>query len=92
MLSFQFLRYLSLQIAHAAELAGLTGIYDTYYRGLSNDTPHPSVVALNHHMDADENGLIRGLRWGSDVLDVENTIMAVCTTTMHTIERAREGA
>ena len=80
----------SLQIARAAELAGLTGIYDTYYRGLSNDAAHPSVVALNHHVDADENGLIKGLRWGPNVPDVEDTIMAACTAAVHTIYLAKE--
>lgn len=79
-----------LQIARAAELAGLTGIYDTYYRGLSNDAAHPSVTALNRHVNADESGLIKGLHWGPDVKDVEDTMMVACTAAVYVIYLAKE--
>lgn len=79
-----------LQIARAAERAGLTDIYDTYYRGLSNDAAHPSVIALNRHVDADKNGLIKGLRWGPDVTDVEDTLMIACTAAVYVIYLAKE--
>lgn len=79
-----------LQIARAAELAGLTDIYDTYYRGLSNDAAHPSVTALNRHVSADKSGFIMGLRWGPDVTDVEDTLMAACTGAVYVIYLAKE--
>ena len=78
-----------LQIARAAELAGLTDIYDTYYRSLSNDAAHPSVTALNRHVSADESGLIKGLRWGPDVTDVEDTLMVACTGAVYVIYLAK---
>lgn len=66
-------------IVEAARLAGLTEIYDTYYRGLSNDAAHPSITALNRHVEADSTNVIRGLRWGPDVSDVGDTVNSACT-------------
>ncbi len=78
-----------LQIFRTAELAGLADIYDTYYRGLSNDAAHPSVTALNRHVNADESGLIKGFRWGPEVTDVEDTLMTACTAAVYVIHLAK---
>jgi len=67
------------RIAYAAKLAGLGEIYDTYYRGLSNDAAHPSVTSLNRYVEADINNTVVGLRWGPDVPDVGSTLSDLCT-------------
>ncbi len=77
-------------IARAAELAGLTDIYDTYYRGLSNDAAHPSITALNRHVHADESGTIKALQWGPNVTDVADTLMTACTAAVYVIYFAME--
>jgi len=79
-----------LSIARAAKLAGLEGIYDTYYRGLSNDAAHPSVTALNRHVEADKSGTIVALRWGPEVADVDNTLLAACTAAVYMVFLAGE--
>jgi hypothetical protein len=60
-----------------AKLAGLSGVYDVYYRGLSNDAAHPSLIALKRFWDAKENNVT--LRYGPDVGDVKDTLIAACT-------------
>ena len=50
-----------------------------YYRGLSNDAAHPSLIALKRYCDVDENNEFKGFHWGPDVKDVEATLMASCT-------------
>src|SRR5260221_1153186 len=74
-----------INIADAARSAGLIDIYDTYYRGLSNDASHPSVTALNRHVEADERSTIIGLRWGPEVSDVQDTLSCVCTAAIYSI-------
>ncbi|MGH6812410.1 MAG: DUF5677 domain-containing protein [Methylocella sp.] len=66
-------------VEQAAKVAGLGGVYDVYYRGLSNDAAHPSLTALNSYLDVDENKEIKGFRGGPDVTDVEETLIASCT-------------
>lgn len=74
----------------AAKLAGLTEIYDTYYRGLSNDAAHPSVVALNRHVDTNEKGEVIGFRWGPSANDVKDTLMAACTASIYLVNWAKD--
>ncbi len=62
-----------------ANSAGLGNVYDVYYRGLSNDAAHPSLIALKRYCDVDENNEFKGFHWGPDVKDVEATLMASCT-------------
>jgi len=69
----------SLNVWQAAKSAGLGGVYDVYYRGLSNDAAHPSLTALNCYLDVDKNKQIKGFRGGPDVTDVEETLIASCT-------------
>jgi hypothetical protein len=59
-----------------ANSAGLGNVYDVYYRGLSNDAAHPSLIALKRYCDVDENNEFKGFHWGPDVKDVEATLMA----------------
>jgi hypothetical protein len=68
-----------LKMIDAARLAGLDSIYDTYYRGISNDAAHPSIVALNSYVETDSSGEIVGLKWGPEVADIEDTMIVVCT-------------
>ena len=80
----------NLQIVRMAELAGLKGIYDVYYRGMSNDAAHPSVTSLKHYLNADANGLIKGLRWGPDVSDVAGTLCTACTAAIYVISMTND--
>lgn len=75
----------TLKFERAAQIAGLTEVYDTFYRGLSNDAAHPSVTSLNRHVEADEDRVITGLRWGPDVQDVGGTVSFACTAAVHLI-------
>ena len=77
-------------IADAARIAGLTEIYDTYYRGLSNDAAHPSITALNRYTEADRDNNIIGLRWGPDVPDVGRTLSDLCTAFIYLLAWTRE--
>jgi len=72
-----------LVIAQAAVRADMAGEYDVFYRGLSNDAAHPSVNALNRHVQADENGEVKGLQWGPDVNDVSDTLLVACTACIY---------
>ena len=74
-----------INIADAARSAGLSDIYDVYYRGLSTDASHASVTALNRYVEADEYSMIVGLRWGPEVSDVQDTLTCVCTAAIHLI-------
>jgi hypothetical protein len=67
-------------IESAAKRAGLHGIYNTYYRGLSNDSAHPSLSAMNRHTDLDPNGEVIGLKWAPDARDIRDTLSVICTT------------
>jgi hypothetical protein len=58
------------EVANAAELSN---VYDVYYRGLSNDAAHRSLIALKRHCEVDENNELKGFRWGPDIEDVEET-------------------
>jgi hypothetical protein len=73
----------SIRVFETAKLAGLDDIYNTYYRGLSNDAAHPSVTSLNRYLASDRAGMVTGLHWGPDVLDVEDTINNACTAMIY---------
>ena len=89
-----------LKIVDAARLAGLDSIYDTYYRGISNDAAYPSIVALNSYVETDDSGAIVGLKWGPEVADIEQTMIVICTgaiyllhwiSELYPVEQALEG-
>lgn len=73
------------KIFMAARKAELEDIYNTYYRGLSNDAAHPSVTALNRHVEADANGVVTGLKFGPAAADVGDTVLAICTGAVYLI-------
>ncbi len=75
----------TVSVAEAARLAGLSEVYDTFYRGLSNDAAHPSITALNRHVKADATNVVSGLRWGPDVSDVEDTVSGACTACIYLV-------
>ena len=66
--------------------AGLKDIYDVFYRGLSNDSSHPSITALNRHVESNHAGLVTGLKWGPDVNDVRYMLSAACTAGVYLVE------
>jgi hypothetical protein len=72
-------------IAKAASDAGLTDVYDTYYRGLSNDAAHPSLVTLGCHFDDDNHKFL----WGPEPERVLETISAACTAMLYLISGFR---
>jgi hypothetical protein len=72
-------------IAKVASDAGLTAVYETYYRGLSNDAAHPSLAALGCHFD-DEN---HKFLWGPEPERVAETISAACTAMLYLISGFR---
>jgi hypothetical protein len=77
-------------ILAAAEKAKLVEIYETYYRGLSNDASHPSITALNRHAESSPDGDIIGLHWrpGSD--DLADTVNNICTAGIYIVAYGNE--
>lgn len=73
-----------IQIFNMAVCAGLKDTYDVYYRGLSNDSAHPSMTALNRHVESNK------LKWGPDVHDVRYMLKAACTACVYLIFFATE--
>jgi hypothetical protein len=80
----------SVRTFDAAKRAGLKDIYDTYYRGLSNDSSHPSITALNRHVESNHAGLVTGLKWGPNVDDVRYMLSAACTACVYLVSFAIE--
>jgi Family of unknown function (DUF5677) len=74
----------------AAARAGLKDIYNVFYRGLSNDSSHPSITALNRHVESNHAGLVTGLKWGPDVNDVRYMLSAACTAGVYLVSFAIE--
>jgi hypothetical protein len=75
----------SIGIEVAAKKAGLEGIYDTYYRGLSNDSSHPTLVAMDRYTDKDAEGEFVGLKWSPDASDVGDTMGIGCTGAIYLV-------
>jgi hypothetical protein len=73
----------AVKILGAAKLADLGDIYETYYRGLSNDAAHPSVESLNRHFKAGANGDSGTYHWGPDAADVADTLIHACTAAIY---------
>jgi hypothetical protein len=80
----------SIQIFNMAAGAGLKEVYDAYYRGLSNDSSHPSITALNRHVESNDTGEVTGLKWGPDVHDVRYMLNAACTACVYLVFFATE--
>lgn len=77
-------------MARAAEIAGMEHDYNTMYRGLSNDSCHPSILALNRHIIADENNVISGVKLNLTPSDIENTLLTACSAYLSLLAYAME--
>jgi hypothetical protein len=80
----------AVKVFAAATIAELVQVYDTYYRGLSNDAAHPSVTSLNRHLKANDVGEVSGFHWGPDVEDVEDTMNNACTAAIYLVAFAQQ--
>jgi hypothetical protein len=59
--------------------------YDIFYRALSNFSAHTTMTALFEQLEADEQGLATGLRWGPDGSGIEVTLMAACSASVQLV-------
>lgn len=72
-------------IKAAADTAGLSDIYETVYRDLSDRAAHPSLNALLRHISLDKHGNAVGLRFGPEADGVADTILAMATAMFYAI-------
>jgi hypothetical protein len=72
-----------LNYEEVATQAGLSGAYDVHYRSLSLDAAHPSLVSLKRCWESSENYVT--FRWGPNVNDVKETLVAACTAMWYLI-------
>lgn len=72
-------------IAQVAKDAELTPIYDTFYRGLSNDSAHLSVVSLNRHLNEETSSFL----WGPEPEQMVDTLSALCTALFYLVTGIR---
>lgn len=81
----------ALQIRLVAKRAGLDHVYDGFYRGLSTDAAHPTLLSLNNHFDADSTGAFKDLRWGpdlNDALSIDDTLSLAALAGLVLVEQA----
>jgi hypothetical protein len=64
----------SLGIFDVAQRAEMTATYESFYRGLSTDSAHPTVLSLSTIWQRDSNGRPTGVLWGPEVRDVSDTL------------------
>ncbi|MBV8548295.1 MAG: hypothetical protein JO126_02420 [Alphaproteobacteria bacterium] len=64
----------------AASKGGLSDIYDTLYRYLSNKAAHPSLAALDRYFSEHK------IKWGPDVDDVAETLSAASMALLSAIK------
>ncbi len=64
-------------------------VYNTFFRGLSNDSAHVSVVSLDRHAEAKDR-VVTGLKFGPEVSDVEDTLGQACTACIYLINWTHE--
>ena len=72
-------------IKGAADMAGLSEIYETVYRDLSDRAAHPSLNALLRHISLDKQGNAIGLRFGPEADGIEDTILAMATAMFYAV-------
>lgn len=77
-------------IETAAIRPGLQDMYNTYYRGLSNDSSHPSLEAMGRHLNKDTSGIVQGIYWSPESPNIGDTLSVVCTAGMYLIVFAIE--
>jgi hypothetical protein len=81
----------ALQIRLVATRAGLDHVYDGFYRGLSTDAAHPTLLSLNNHFDTDSTGKLKSLRWGpdfNDALSIDDTLSLAALAGLILVEKA----
>jgi hypothetical protein len=64
----------SLGIFEVAQRAEMTATYESFYRGLSTDSAHPTVLSLSPIWERDSDGRPTGVLWGPEVRDVGDTL------------------
>ena len=72
-------------IKSAADTAGLSDIYETVYRDLSDRAAHPSLNSLLRHISLDAHGNAIGLRFGPETTGVGETILAMTTALFYAV-------
>ncbi len=72
-------------IKSAADTAGLSDIYETVYRDLSDRAAHPSLNSLLRHISLDDHGNAIGLRFGPETNGIQDTILAMTTAMFYAI-------
>jgi len=75
----------TLSIFDIAKAASLEQFYDTFFRGISDDTVHASLAALKRHVRMDDKGHFAGFQWGPDAPHVSDTLMATAFGWAHLI-------
>ena len=74
-----------LSILDTAKAAAFEQFYDTFFRGISDDTVHASLAALKRHVRTDNKGHFAGFQWGPDAPHVADTLMATAFGWAHLI-------
>lgn len=72
-------------IKAAADTAGLSDIYETVYRDLSDRAAHPSLNALLRHISLDKHGNAVGLRFGPEADGIEDSVLAMTTAMFYAV-------
>jgi hypothetical protein len=68
-----------LRIEQMMEGMAFGDIYDTYFRGLSGDSAHTTILSLDRHTVSNDAGEMVGTKWGPDLTDTDNTLMTLCS-------------
>jgi len=82
----------AIQFIDIAQKAGLSHMYNTYYRGLSHIAAHPNIQALKRHISYDQHSNPKGYLYGPDASnnDLGSTVAYACSifhcTTKATLE------
>lgn len=64
-------------------------IYDTYFRGLSGDAAHTTVLSLQRHCITDAQNNLIGTKWGPDGSDTTGTLMTLCSIMFYLLSWGR---
>ncbi len=83
----------SMAISDAARRANMMNIYEGFYRGLSTDSAHPTVMSISSHWDKDADDKPCGILWGPEVRDDDallDTIFVVVLVNLLLIDTLNE--
>jgi len=67
----------------------LGDIYDTFFRGLSGDAVHTTILSLQRHCVVDAQNDVVGTKWGPDVTDTAQTLMTLCSVMFYLLSWGR---